>query len=217
MKKYVAFFDLDLTLINGISGKILMQQSYKNGIMSTNHIFRGFFLSILHKLKLMNPDKIMDKMVSNLEGIPESTIVDLINEIFDEFFKNVIREKAKSEIAKHKINSGKTVILSASLPYICEPIRNILRMNDVICSSLEVDNGKFTGKPNGNFCYGKEKYLRAIKYCEDHNFSFTDAYFYSDSISDLPLLQVVGNPMCVCPDGSLRQIANKSGWTICNW
>jgi HAD superfamily hydrolase (TIGR01490 family) len=217
MKKYVAFFDLDLTLITGVSGKILMQQSYKNGIMSTSHIFRGIILSILHKLNLMNPDKIMDKMVSNLKGISESTIENLINKIFDEYFKNAIRVQAKPEIKKHKNNHGKTVILSASLPYICEPLKEILKMDEVICSSLEVENGIFTGKPNGNFCFGKEKYLRAIQYCEENNFSFTDAYFYSDSISDLPLLQVVGNPMCVCPDDNLRQIANKCGWTICAW
>ncbi len=90
-------------------------------------------------------------------------------------------------------------------------------MDDIICSSLEVKNVYFTGKPDGRYCYGKEKYHRAIQYCEENNFSFTDAYFYSDSISDLPLLQVVGNPMCVCPDDSLRQIAEKSGWTICDW
>ena len=217
MKKYVAFFDLDLTLINGISGKILMQQSYKHGIMAKNHIIQGIVLSMLHKLNLMNPDRIMDKMVGNLKGIPESTIEDLIVTIFDEYFTNAIRERARQEIKKHNKNHGKTVILSASLPYICEPIKDILNMDDFICTTLEVDQGVFTGKPSGEFCYGKNKYLRAIQYCEENNFSFTDAYFYSDSISDLPLMQVVGNPVCVSPDSSLRQIARKSGWTIYDW
>ena len=217
MKKYVAFFDLDLTLISGVSGKILMKEAYKNGIMSSNHIFQGIVFSFLHKFNLMNPDRIMEKMVSNMKGISESTIKKLINKIFDNQFKSSIREKSVEEIKQHKNNHGKTVILSASMPYICEPLKEILKMDDVICSSLEVENGKFTGKPKGNFCYGEEKYLRAIKYCEEHNFSFMDAYFYSDSISDLPLLQVVGNPMCVCPDDSLRKIANKCGWTICDW
>ena len=217
MKKYVAFFDLDLTLISGISGKILMQQAYKNKILSSGHILQGVIFSFLHKFNLMNPDRIMDKMVSNLKGIPEDTIKELINKIFDKHFKDILREKAIIEINKHISNQGKTVILSASLPYICDPLKEILKMDDVICSSLEVKNGLLTGKPNGNFCYGEEKYLRAIQYCEENDFSFTDAYFYSDSISDLPLLQVVGNPMCVCPDDSLRQIAKKSRWTICEW
>ena len=217
MKKYVAFFDLDLTLISGISGKILMQQAYKNKILSTGNILQGIVFSFLHKFSLMNPDRIMDKMVSNLKGIPEAKIKELINKIFDSFFVNILREKAINEIKQHINNNGKTVILSASLPYICDPLKKILKMDDVVCSSLEVENGLLTGNPNGIFCYGKEKYLRAIQYCEENNFSFTDAYFYSDSISDLPLLQVVGNPMCVCPDDGLRQIANKSGWTICDW
>jgi len=217
MKKYVAFFDLDLTLISKVSGKILMQQAYKNGILSTNHIFQGIAFSILHKFNLMNPDRIMEKMVNNLKGLSESTIKKLVNKIFDNQFKSSIRKKSFDEIKQHKSNHGKTVILSASLPYICEPLKEILEMDDIICSSLEVKDGYFTGKPNGGFCYGQEKYYRAIQYCEENNFSFTDAYFYSDSISDLPLLQVVGNPMCVCPDASLRQIAERSSWTICDW
>ena len=217
MKKYVAFFDLDLTLISGISGKILMQQAYKNKILSSGHILQGMIFSLLNKFNLMNPDRIMDKMVTNLKGIPETTIHELINKIFDIHFKDALREKAINEITHHINNQGKTVIISASLPYICEPLKEILQMDDVICSHLEVKDGILTGKPNGNFCYGEEKFLRAIQYCEKNNFSFSDAYFYSDSISDLPLLQVVGNPICVCPDDSLRQIANKSGWTIYEW
>jgi HAD superfamily hydrolase (TIGR01490 family) len=217
MKEYVAFFDLDHTLISEVSGKILMQQAYKNGILSSNYIFQGIIFSILHKFDLINPDRIMDKMVNNLKGISESTIKELINKIFDNHFKRVVKEKAKTEIKQHKNNQGKTVILSASLPYICKPLKEILEMDDIICSSLEVQNGIFTGKPIGNFCYGKEKYLRAIQYCEEFNFSLTEAYFYTDSISDLPLLQVVGNPICVCPDSTLRQIAVKSNWIIYEW
>ena len=217
MKEYVAFFDLDRTLISGVSGKILFQQAYKNGILSTKDIVQGIGYSFLHKLNLMNPDKIIVKMVNNLKGISESVIKELIENIFEDHIKISLREKAINEITKHKKNHGKTVILSASLSYICEPLKEILEMDDIICSSLEVKNGYFTGKPDGRYCYGKEKYHRAIQYCEENNFSFTDAYFYSDSISDLPLLQVVGNPICVCPDDSLRQIAEKSGWTICDW
>lgn len=217
MKEYVAFFDLDLTLINGISGKILMQLSYKTGIMSKKHLLQGFAFSLLHKFNLMNPERIMDKMVNNLKGISETTITDMIKDNFDKEFKRIIRKEAKSEISRHKSSGGKTVIISASVPYICEPIKDILGMDDIICSRLEIEDNKFTGKPNVSFCYGKEKYLRAIEYCDINNFSFTDAYFYSDSISDLPLLQIVGNPVCVCPDDSLRQIAKESKWKINDW
>lgn len=217
MKKYVAFFDLDRTLISGVSGKILMQEAYKNGIMPSHYILQGFTYSLLHKFNLMNPDRIMLKMVKNMKGISEETIINLINNIFDSHFKNALRDKAIDEIKQHKQNDGRIVILSASLPYICDPLKDVLDIDDIICTDLEISNGYFTGAPQGNFCYGKEKYYRAVHYCEENDFSFPDAYFYSDSVSDLPLLQVVGNPMCVCPDTSLRHIANKSGWTICDW
>lgn len=214
MKKYVAFFDLDRTLISGVSGKILMQQAYKNGIISTGNLLQGIGFSFLYKFSFMSPDRIIVKMVKNLKGISESIIKDLSNKIFDDYIKNSIREKVASEIKIHKNNYGKTVILSASLDCLCKPVADYLKIDDIICSKLQINNGHFTGNPNGKYCYGEEKYLKAIQYCQECNYSLSEAYFYSDSISDLPLLQVVGNPMCVCPDASLRQIAKKSGWTI---
>jgi len=217
MNSYIAFFDLDLTLINGISGKILMQQSYKYGIMTTKHILLGICLSLLYKFNLMEEDKIIDKMVRNLKGISEATIIDLMDNIFEKMFKDIIREKAIPEIAKHKQNNGRTAIISASLPYVCDPIKDILEIDDVICSQLEVEKGLFTGKSIDGFCFGENKYNKARRYCDEHNFSFSEAFFYSDSITDLPLLQKVGNPVCICPDDKLRKIAGKNGWPINDW
>ncbi|MFC2088249.1 HAD family hydrolase [Calditrichota bacterium] len=216
-KKYIAFFDLDKTLLDGISGKILIHNAYKYGILKSHYILQGFYLSLLHKFGFMNPDRIIVKMVNCLKGVSESSLVNLINKIFNEEIKTLIRDKAVTEIKDHHSNNGHTVILSASLFQLCEPIKDFLKMDDLICSELEISNGLFTGKSNSKYCYGPVKLKRAIEYCKKYNFSIDQAYFYSDSISDLPLLKAVGHPMCVSPDNKLLQIAQMKKWTICDW
>jgi len=92
-----------------------------------------------------------------------------------------------------------------------------LNLDDVICSELEVKNGYLTGLPVGHLCFGEEKAVRLKKYCEKNSFSLTDAWYYGDSVSDLPPLNAVGNPVCVNPDNQLRKTALKRRWKILKW
>ncbi len=87
----------------------------------------------------------------------------------------------------------------------------------MICTEIEVINGYFSGLPKGKYCYKEEKLFQAKNYCEKHGFSLSEAYFYSDSTEDLPLLEKVGNPVCVSPEPALAKIAHKNNWRISNW
>jgi len=117
----------------------------------------------------------------------------------------------------HNSNGGCTVILSATTRYLSELIKEHLGMRDIICSEMEVADGKYTGMPLGNYCYGEEKLIQAEKYCAKHGFDLKDAYYYGDSASDMPILEAVGNPMCVTPDKKLEKIAIQRHWTILRW
>jgi phosphoserine phosphatase len=69
----------------------------------------------------------------------------------------------------------------------------------------------------GKICYGNEKLLRLEKYCEKVNSKISDAWYYADSISDLPVLSIVGSPVCVNPDRQLRKRVKEKNWLIFNW
>ena len=217
VKNYIAFFDLDHTITSSISGKELVRGAFRNGLMTSYDLVNAIFLSLLFRLELKDQLKIIDKMVSWVEGISEMTIVDLCSEVFREVLLPSVYEEARSEIGFHKEQNAKVVILSSALAPVCYDMAKDLGIDDVICSCLEVKNGYHTGRPLGHICFGEEKAIRLKEYCEKNSILPSDSWYYGDSISDLSALSVVGHPVCVNPDKKLRKMAIKKNWRILYW
>jgi len=214
---HIAFFDLDNTIIHSNSGVFFIQHAFRAGMLRKRDLVRAVYLSLGHKLHLIEAERIINRMSMWLKGIPESRIIDLTDEVFHLSVKDAFRQKAVAAITWHRENGGRNVLLSAASSYLCAHVREFIRLDDVICTELELVNGYFTGKPLGKYCYGAEKLTRLERYCSDWNCPVKDVYYYADSYSDLPVLEVVGNPVCITPDQQLLKIARQKGWTIHQW
>jgi HAD superfamily hydrolase (TIGR01490 family) len=214
---YIAFFDLDQTLTNSISGKALARGAYKEGLMSHRDLISAIFLSVAFRLKIHDQLKIIDSMISWVRGIPEKTFDNLCYKVFNEDLLPTVYLEARTEIASHKARNAKVVILSSALSTICREMAKNLNFDDILCSELEVKGGYMTGFPVGHLCFGQEKAVRLKEYCKANNSSSTDAWYYGDSVSDLPALLSVGYPVCVNPDRKLKKTAVKKGWKIVSW
>jgi HAD superfamily hydrolase (TIGR01490 family) len=212
--KYIAFFDLDRTIISENSGKILIQHAYRKGLISKRYVLWGTYLSLLYKFKLKDPVIIIKTITKWLKGIEESALIELAVEIFNKSLKISIRPEVEEKIKLHKKNGARIVILSSSVYPICKAIADHLKIDDIICTHLETSNGIFTGRPDGSFCFNEEKVERLTKYCELNNTSLESTWYYGDSDADLPALRIVGNPVCVDPDRKLRRKAILNGWEI---
>ncbi|MBW1814357.1 MAG: haloacid dehalogenase-like hydrolase [Deltaproteobacteria bacterium] len=172
MKKYIAFFDIDNTVISATSGKVMAANGYREGLISNLNLMEGLVLSLLYRFKLMKSENVIKLMARWLKGISEKEILDFSTRLFDEHLKDKVREKARLEVDFHNTNGGFTVILSATTRYLSE----LIKQHDL-----------------------------------------KDAYYYGDSASDIPVLEVVGHPMCVTPDKKLEKVAMEKGWIICRW
>jgi HAD superfamily hydrolase (TIGR01490 family) len=214
---YIAFFDLDQTLTSSISGKALAREAYREGLMSRLDLLNAIFLSIAFRLKLKDQLKIIDRMVSWVRGISQKTVTDLCYKVFNEDLLPSVYEEARTEISIHKSKNAKVVILSSALSTICLEMAKNLGFDDILCSELEVKGGYMTGFPVGHLCFGQEKAVRLKEYCKTNNSSPSDAWYYGDSVSDLPALSSVGHPVCVNPDYKLKQTAIRRDWKIVNW
>ena len=216
-EEYIAFFDLDGTLINKNSGKILVLRAYKAGMMPARKLFSGMFLSLSHKLHLMSPLRIIELMAEWVTGLPEKVLKEFAEQVFTDNLKAFIRPEIPSELRFHKNRNAELVMLSSAIEEICYPVARYLGMDAVISSGLEVHGGLYTGKPKGNFCVGEEKFRRLKEYCSMKDYLPGEAYFYGDSISDLQALSGVGYPVCVNPDRKLKKIAYANGWDVRHW
>jgi putative phosphoserine phosphatase/1-acylglycerol-3-phosphate O-acyltransferase len=79
---------------------------------------------------------------------------------------------------------------------------------------METVDGVLTGAPEGKYCFGDEKRVRLLSFCDMNLSTPADSWYYADSIADLPVLEIVGHPVCVSPDRKLASIARKRNWRI---
>jgi HAD superfamily hydrolase (TIGR01490 family) len=214
---YVAFFDLDRTIIKTISGRALAQRAFKKGLMDISDIAIALCLGLAYRIGLADPVKIMERMVVWVKGLPENELTILCSEVLNEVLLPSIHSEVYDELKMHKSGNARTIILSSSLEQICKGVADRLNMDGIICSRLEVRDGLLTGRTEGNLCYGKEKLISLKEYCEKNNNKIEDSWYYGDSISDLVALDVVGHPVCINPDRQLRKKATAKGWKIYSW
>lgn len=215
--RYVAFFDLDNTILNINSGEALLRRAYKNGILSTRKLINTYYLSILYKVNLIDSLEIIEKLAAWLAESAVNDIESLSNEIVEKDLIPAIRSQIITEMQIHKEQGAQLVILSSALASICFPLAKHLGMNAVICSELEIVNQHYTGRTKAGFCIKNEKLNRMNQYLLANRYSQEDSFYYADSIDDLPVLDSVGHAVCVNPDKRLEKIARECGWVIHKW
>ena len=107
-----------------------------------------------------------------------------------------------------------TWIVSASPQEIVQPLADTLGMTGAIASRPRVVEGHYTDQLDGPFVYGAGKVEAILKLSADRGYDLGASYAYSDSISDLPMLEAVGHPVAVNPDGELEDVAHDRGWPV---
>lgn len=212
--KYIAFFDLDGTILSENSGRILIKECYRKGVMSRLEILKAVWLSILYKMGFKSDKSTSLSMIKWLKGTEAKFMQDFTHKMTDDILVSFIRPEILEEIRIHRNNGGKIVLLSAALTFIVKPIAEFLNFDEYICTDPEVKNGYFTGLPNGSVCIEDEKEKHIRGYCQEHGADLSQSWFYGDSWADRFAMQTVGHPIAVQPDRQLLKHSSQNGWTV---
>ncbi len=206
----VAFFDLDRTLIAGYSVAALGWEGFKCAIVPRWRIalqLRVFFdysLGLAHYLDLMRVT------LSDVAGMAEPEFLQLGERAFHNGLAGSIYDEGRQLIAAHQALAHTVVMITSATRPQAEPFVRELGIGYLCCTELETRDGRFTGAFEP--CYGGSKRDAAERFCERRAMRLGDAWFYTDGIEDLPLLEAVGCPVVVNPKTRLLGLAGQRGW-----
>lgn len=213
-----AFFDFDGTLIHGDSQEMEFCHRFMHGrINSCIHpsVIMAVATGILSFTGLISQERHNLAYISTYRGMTLADAYDAGEKIFKDNIKKKFYTSALRLIRGHRENGELIVIVSATPAHILEPVKNFLNPDAIICTELGIDrDGKFTGKPAGNICIGKEKGRRVREFAAVNNIDLSASYAYSDHHADIELLECAGKPAAVNPTARLRRIALKRGWGV---
>ncbi len=209
-----AFFDLDRTLIKGFSAKQFFQSRLLSGKMSTREVVAQFSGVMVYAIGNKNFAGLAAISAKGVKGTNEQVFIEVGEEVYYKHLAQEIYPESRALVDAHLAKGHTVAIISAATPYQVNPIARDLGVEHVMCTRMEVKNGKFTGEIVEPACWGEGKSLAARDLAHQHNLDLEKSYFYTDSAEDLPLLEIVGHPRPVNPDKELSSIAYQNNWPV---
>ena len=211
-----AFFDLDGTLIRGSANIPLAVAAFRRGFVSKRELLNDLKNGLSFVLKGATDERsaeVRDRILKAVKGHRAAEMMALGDDFLDKLVADVQPESFEL-LSLHGLKGDARVILSASPTEIVGPMSDRLGLEYGIGTTASRVNGVYSGTLDGPFCYreGKAEIVQAM--AAEHGWSLADCTAYSDSASDLPMLEAVGHAVAVGPDKELREIAEQRGWPI---
>jgi HAD superfamily hydrolase (TIGR01490 family) len=216
MTASAAFFDLDRTLISGSSAVDFGLAAWRHKLLPGNRLLTDLFGAIAFKLFGASDEKSQttrDRILVAVKGASQADLIAL-NEVVIPAVLAKVRPESKSLLEMHHEAGRDTFIVSASPYELVSPLAHSLGMTGGIGTKAEAIDGRYTGNLDGPFCYGEGKAEIIGKIAAEKGYDLRLSYSYSDSVSDLPMLEMVGHPVAVNPDKGLENVAQNRGWPI---
>jgi HAD superfamily hydrolase (TIGR01490 family) len=215
VSRAAAFFDLDKTLMAGSSGMQFARVATRHGLVSRRQLASWGLEHLRYRLRGTTDARTTEvlRIARDLiAGVPARSLERMNPEVMAAILPRVYPQML-DEVYGHQDAGRPTFIVSAAGSGVVEPLAGVLGMDGGVGTKYEVgEDGALTGRFDGPFVYGPGKVEAMEEFAAAHDIDLASSYAYSDSISDLPMLRAVGNPVVVNPDPPLLEIAREEGW-----
>jgi len=216
LPRTAAFFDLDKTVIAKSSTLTFSKSFYRGGLINRRAVLRTAYAQFVFLAGRADHDQ-MERLREYLSALCRGWNVALVKEIVAETLHDlidpIIYDEAASLIEEHHTAGRDVVIVSTSGAEVVEPIGELLGADRVVATRMVVEDGVFTGEVE-YYAYGPTKAEAIAELAESEGYDLSRCYAYSDSATDLPMLESVGHPHAVNPDRTLRREAVARGWPV---
>jgi HAD superfamily hydrolase (TIGR01490 family) len=215
-RRTAAFFDMDYTVLRIETGTAWMKYLYRRGELGPMGLAQAAWWSALYKLAVLDLEALATRLVADLRGQSEAEMIAKAEIWHRSDVAHQVAPLALRAIQHHVERGDLIVMLTGSTQYAAEAVSHGLGIEHTLCSRLEVEHGRFTGRLS-QMCFGRHKVPIAERFAAEHDVDLAASFFYSDSYNDLPMLSRVGTAVAVNPDPRLRRHARQRGWRIEAW
>ena len=209
-----AFFDVDGTLIAGFSAVAFLRDRVSSGRMSLRDLIGTLLSTARFQVGRIGFSGLISATAAFLRNVPEQELEELAERIFTGAIAGAIYPESRALVHAHRRRGHTLAVVSSALRYQIEPLARELGIPDVLCTQLEVEDGRLTGRHVWPTCYGGGKAIAARALARERGIDLGQSYFYTDSHEDLPLLEAVGHPRPTNPNRRLAAIAARRGWPV---
>jgi len=211
-----AFFDLDKTIIARSSTLAFSRPLYAGGLINRRAVLRSTYAHFMYLIGGADHDqmeRVRRYLSSMVAGWDVRQVRDIVAETLVEIIEPSVYREAIDLISEHHAAGRDVVVVSTSGAEIVEPIAQMLGADAVIATRMAITDGRYTGEIEF-YSYREHKAAAIRDLAERRGYRLEDCYAYSDSATDLPMLEAVGHPYAVNPDRALRREATARGWPV---
>jgi len=214
----LALFDLDKTLLSVNSATLWVRREVALGQMKKRRALRALAWLATYQLGLFPAEELVAQAIAEVKGLPLADLAARTRSFYDTHLRRAFRPGGLDVLAEHRAQGDACVLLTSSTHLVAELAAQQLGLDAVLCNRLEVGaDGLLTGRAEGRICFGAGKLFHARAEAERRGLPLERATFYTDSYTDLAVLEAVGRPVAVNPDVRLRRHADRAGWPVADW
>jgi HAD superfamily hydrolase (TIGR01490 family) len=211
-----AFFDLDKTVIAKSSTLAFGRPFFHGGLINRRAVLKAAYAQFVFSLQgadAQQMERLRTQLTEMCTGWDVSTVHEIVQETLHEIVEPLVYAEAADLIEEHRLAGREIVIVSSSGADVVEPIGAMLGADRVVATRMVAVDGRYTGEIEF-YAYGENKAIAVRELAAEGGYDLSDCYAYSDSITDLPLLEAVGHPTAVNPDRALRKAAAERDWPV---
>jgi HAD superfamily hydrolase (TIGR01490 family) len=212
-----AFFDMDETLLLVNTATRYVRWQVRHGEAPPRELLRVAGWMTQYSLGVLDAEALAAKVTAPYAGVSERSLRERVARWVREEVLSELSSQARQALERHRAEGAVCVLLTSATPYAAEPVARAVGIEHVLCSRLEVSDGVLTGRHVAPVCYGQGKVQAAERFAREHGVDLSRSWFYTDSVSDLPMLERVGGPVAVNPDARLLFEARRRGWPVERW
>ncbi|NUP07343.1 MAG: HAD family hydrolase [Polyangiaceae bacterium] len=215
---HLAMFDMDRTLLEKETASLYVRYQREIGEASTMDLLRTLGWVAQYTIGTLDMPKVAERALRTLRGVPEIVVAARCDDWFRRSVEKYVTDGGRRAVKSHRERGDVCAIVTGASAYASRPLARLLGIPHVVSTVFEVDDDAiFTGRAVPPLCFGEGKLERASTFAAERGLSLDEATFYTDSLSDLPLLERVGEPVVVNPDPRLRRLAKSRRWRIETW